>query len=213
LDDIADGWQRLASHVDHVEDDVIRTVNKIDNWHGEGADAALTHLNDVRTGYKDAAGYIEKIPGVLRKLSDEISDAQRIINNVIDTVDSNNHLHIDAETGEVDTPSGVAPGDRRTDDELQHDRSAATDLTSKVKKALEDVTAADQTARSALEKLSPAEAGLELEVTGSDNTVAADAIPDADSSPKEVHKWWSSLNPMQQESAIHSHAEKIGGLD
>lgn len=104
LDDIADSRERLANHSDHVEDDVKRTVGKIDNWHGESADAALTHLNNVRMGYKDATEYIEKLPRVLRTLSDEISDAQQTINDVIDIVDSNNHLHIDPETGEVAPP-------------------------------------------------------------------------------------------------------------
>lgn len=108
IDDIADGWQRLVSHLDHVEDDVKRTVGKIDNWHGEGADAALNHLDDVRTGYNDATECIEKIPGALRTLSDEISDAQRTINDVTDTIDSNNHLHIDAET--VDANNAVFIG-------------------------------------------------------------------------------------------------------
>jgi len=113
----------------------------------------------------------------------------------------------------VHTGNGVAPGDRRDQDTVQEDQQTAQDLTKFNEQAVADATEADHTAKGWLAKLTPAATGLEQEVTGSDNTVAADAIPDGDTSPSKVHKWWDSLNPAQQESVLHDHPGKIGGLD
>src|SRR5699024_2117911 len=115
--------------------------------------------------------------------------------------------------GEVVTGSGVAPGDRRDEDEIAHDQARAEKLTGQVEDAVGDVTEADRVANTALKELLPSAAGLEREVTGSDNTVAAGDIPGDDASPKQVNKWWNNLTPLQQESAIYSHGDKIGSLD
>src|SRR5699024_8718832 len=115
--------------------------------------------------------------------------------------------------GEVVTGSGVAPGDRRDEDEIAHDQARAEKLTGQVEDAVGAATEADRVANTALKELLPSAAGLEREVTGSDNTVAAGDIPGDDASPKQVNKWWNNLTPLQQESAIYSHGDKIGSLD
>lgn len=73
--DLADRWERLASELEHTGEDIKRTVSTIDGWHGAGADAAFAHFHDVRSGYEDAAEHVERIPRVLRTLSNEITAA------------------------------------------------------------------------------------------------------------------------------------------
>src|SRR5699024_7779157 len=136
------------------------------------------------------------------------------IHRVIDAVNENDELYIrDDETGEVHTGNGVAPGDRRDQDTVQEDQATAQELTKLSEQAVSDATEADHTAKGRLAKLTPTAAGLEQDLGGSDNTVAAGDIPEAGTSPSKVHKWWDSLNPVQQESVLHRHGDTIGALD
>lgn len=211
-DDIADRWSRLGTQLEATGDDVKSTAGRLDGWSGEAADAAREHFADIRSEYDTAAEYIGTIPSVLRELSDAITAAQETVNGVVETVDSNNNLFLDRDTGEVEA-RGPSPGDHRSEEERKQDLEAAEELNGTVREALEEVREADRVAASALAEASPDAAGLELEATGAGNTVSPADLPGADASAQDVTEWWDGLTPMQQESAITTHGDAIGSMD
>ncbi|WP_298176038.1 alpha/beta hydrolase [Saccharomonospora sp.] len=210
FDDMADEWARLASQLTATAGDIKTTVGGLDGWQGEAADAARAHFDDVRSGYDTAAEYIEKIPPALRNLADAITEAQQTVDGVADSVSY--PLSLNTETGEVHVAHG-GPGDTRTDEEKQRDRDKAQELTDTVQAALEAVTEADQVATQALDQALPSAAGLELEAIGEGNVVYPSDLPGQGASPEDVKQWWDSLTPMEQESAIYTHGDILGGMD
>jgi pimeloyl-ACP methyl ester carboxylesterase len=211
-DDIADKWARLASQLSTTAGDIRTTSSALDGWRGDAADAARAHFEDVRSGYQISAEYIEKIPPALRDLSDTVTRAQTTVYGVIEAVDASHVLFLDPETGSVRAGAG-GPGDMRGDEEKERDRQVADELSETVRRALEDVADADRSASSALEQALPSAAGLELEAVGEGNIVTPGQIPGEDASPAEVKQWWDSLTPMEQESAIYTHGDVLGGMD
>lgn len=212
FDDIADNWARLAGQLAATAGDVKAALGELDGWRGDAADVARAHFDDVRAGYEKAAEYIERIPPKLRELSDTITETQRTVNGVVETVESNYVLSIDPESGEVRAGFG-GPGDSRTDDEKERDRRTAAELTGVVRDALALVAEADQVASAALDEAMPSAAGLELEAVGSGNVITPGDLPGDNASPEEIKRWWDGLTPMEQESAIHTHGDVIGGMD
>lgn len=212
FDDIADKWSRLAGQLTATASDIKTTLGKLDGWRGEAAEAARAHFEDVRAEYSTAAEYIEKIPPALRDLSDAITAAQGTVDGVMSTVDSTYLLSVNRDTGEVRAGAG-GPGDMRTDEEKEADRQTARELTETIQGALEDVREADQVASAALGETMPSAAGLELEAIGEGNVIYPGDIPGADASARDVKDWWDSLTPMEQESAIYTHGDVIGGMD
>lgn len=212
-DDIASQWATLATELDGLAGDVKQAAGGLDDWSGEASEAAREHLADVRNGYATAAEYIEGIPAVLRALSDEISTAQKQINDAIATAEAHNKVWVDPETGEAGTPPGGAPGDMRNDDQIAADKALVEELNATISGAVANATEADQVASGKLDDLMPAEAGLTLEATGAENIVRPGQLPDEDMPPAEVKEWWDELTPMQQESAIYTHGDRIGSMD
>ncbi|MBA0125147.1 alpha/beta hydrolase [Haloechinothrix sp. YIM 98757] len=212
-DDIADQWARLAGELDATARDIKRAAGGLDGWSGEAADMAREHIADVRSGYDTAAEYIDRIPGVLRTLSDAISDAQERVNRAVDTAEARDMVHVDRVTGAVSTPPGVAPGDMRTDEQLAADRELVTELNDAITAAVADATEADRVASRQLDDLMPDDAGLSSEAVGSGNIVTPSELPQDDWSAAEVKEWWDELTPMQQESAIYTHGDSIGTMD
>ena len=127
-------------------------------------------------------------------------------------MDSTYLLSVDPDTGQVRAGAG-GPGDMRTEEEKEANRQTARDLTETVQGALEDVREADQAASSALGETLPSAAGLELEAVGEGNIITPSDIPGDGASAQDVKQWWDSLTPMQQESAIYTHGDVIGGMD
>ncbi|WP_277068916.1 alpha/beta hydrolase [Saccharomonospora viridis] len=210
FDDMAAEWARLAGQLTATAGDLKTAAGGLDGWQGEAADAARAHIDDVRSGYDTAAEYLEKVPPALRDLSDAIIEAQQTVDGVVESVSY--PLSLNAETGEVRASNG-GPGDLRTDEEKERDRQRAQELTDTVQAALEAVNEADQVATQALNQALPSAAGLELEAVGEGNVVYPSDIPGENASPKDVKQWWDSLTPMEQESAIYTHGEVIGGMD
>ncbi|SFA84442.1 Alpha/beta hydrolase [Amycolatopsis marina] len=211
-DGIADRWSRLAGELTATASDIKTTLGKLDGWTGDAGEAARAHFEDVGAEYGTAAEYIEKIPPALRDLSDAITEAQTTVNGVMETVDSTYILSVNPETGEVRAGAG-GPGDMRTDEEKAAARQTASELTETIQGALEDVREADRAAASALGETLPSAAGLTLEAVGAGNIITPSDIPGDDASAQDVKKWWDSLTPMQQESAIYTHGDVIGGMD
>ncbi|SNR80713.1 Alpha/beta hydrolase [Haloechinothrix alba] len=212
-DDIADQWARLAGELDATARDIKRAAGGLDGWSGDAADMAREHIVDVRSGYDTAAEYIDRIPGVLRTLSDAVTDAQERVNRAVDTAEARDKVHVDRATGTVSTPSGVAPGDMRTDEQLAADRELVTELNEAITAAVADATEADRVAYRQLGDLMPDDAGLSSEAVGSGNIVTPSELPQDDWSAAEVKNWWDELTPMQQESAIYTHGDSIGSMD
>jgi pimeloyl-ACP methyl ester carboxylesterase/uncharacterized protein YukE len=212
FDDIADQWARLAGQLTATASDIKTRLGKLDGWRGDAAEAARAHFEDVRSEYSTTAEYIEKIPPALRDLSDAITEAQGTVDGVMSTVDSTYLLSVNRDTGEVRAGAG-GPGDMRTDDEKEADRQTARELTETIQGALEDVREADQVASAALGETLSSAAGLELEAVGEGNVVYPSDIPGDGASAQDVKDWWDSLTPMEQESAIYTHGDVIGGMD
>ncbi|EHR61449.1 alpha/beta hydrolase [Saccharomonospora cyanea] len=212
FDDLAEAWSRLAEELTATSSDVKTTVGGLDGWHGQAADTARTHFEDVRSSYDTAAEYIERIPRALRNLSDVVTGAQRTVDDVVETVDAYRSFSLDPDTGEVRADSGGLL-DWRSDEEKARDRNTAQELTDTVRSVLTAVTEADQVATAALAQALPSAAGLELEAIGEGNVLHPADLPGDDASPQEVRQWWDSLTPMEQESAIYTHGDVIGGLD
>ncbi|MGH3516580.1 MAG: alpha/beta hydrolase [Haloechinothrix sp.] len=212
FDDMASKWSRLASELDSTSGDIKRTLGGLDGWNGDAANAAREHFGDVRAGYDTAAECIEKIPPVLRDLSDAISDAQEKVNGAMETVDSTYILRVDQATGQVRAGFG-GPGDSRSDEERANDEALARELSEVITGALSDVNDADQEASRKLAELMPEEAGLELDAVGDGNVVRPSDIPGDNKTPEDVKQWWDQLTPMEQESAIYTHGDRIGGMD
>ncbi|GAA1250961.1 hypothetical protein GCM10009676_42160 [Prauserella halophila] len=210
FDNLASKWSRLAGELSSTDSDLASAARSLANWSGEAADTARSHIGDVRGGYSTAAEYIEKIPPALRTLSDAVSEAQKTVNNVVETVESSGRLQVQTDGTVRAIPGG--PGDTRTDEEKQAASDLAEELTGKISGALSTVNEADRTAVSALDKATPQSAGLELEATGEGNVVAPADIP-RDASAAKVKEWWDELSPTEQESAIYTHGDVIGGLD
>ncbi|TLW94587.1 alpha/beta hydrolase [Saccharomonospora piscinae] len=211
-DDMADHWARLASNLSATGGDIKTAVDGLADWGGEAAEAARAHFADVRSGYDTAAEYLEKVPPALRALADAITEAQDVIDGVANTVDSHRNLALDGGSGEV-REIGGGPGDHRSEDERRRDRETAQDLSDTVRAALDDATEADRIATTALDSASPDSAGLELEAVGASNIITPSDIPGDDATPAEVKRWWDSLTPMEQESAVYTHGDMIGGMD
>lgn len=209
FDELADRWARLAGQLSAVAADIGTTGGLLDGWHGEAAAAARAHVGDVRSGYRTSAEYIELIPPALRELSDAIETARSTVDGVAGSVKY--PLSLNEQTGTVVATHG-GPGDTRTEEEKEQDRRTAAELTSTIQGALDDVREADQAATAALDKATPSAAVLDLEAVGGDNIVTPAEIP-GDASPAEVTRWWDSLTPMEQESAVYTHGDVIGGMD
>ncbi|MDV6011831.1 alpha/beta hydrolase [Haloechinothrix sp. LS1_15] len=212
-DDIADQWARLASELDGTALDIKQATGGLDGWSGDAAEMAREHIDGVRAGYDTAAEYIDRIPRVLRTLSDAITDAQRRVNDAIATAEAHRIVHVDRETGEVSTPPGHAPGDFRSDEQVAADRALAEELDEAIAAAVADATEADQVASRQLGDLMPEDAGLGLRAVGSGSVVTPSRLPQDDWSPARVRQWWDELTPMQQESAIYTHGDRIGSVD
>ncbi|PRX49008.1 alpha/beta hydrolase family protein [Prauserella shujinwangii] len=211
-DDLADRWALLAGQLTATATDLKTTLGGLDGWQGDAADTARAHFDDVRAGYDTAGEYLERIPPALRDLADAIIEAQRTVDGVMRAVDSSHVLSVDPLTGQVRAVFG-GPGDRRTDEEKECDRQTAEELTGTVRQALRAVGEADQVASAALDEARPAAAGLELEAVAGGDLVTPSDLPGADASPAEVKRWWDSLTPMEQESAIYTHGDVLGGTD
>jgi uncharacterized protein YukE/pimeloyl-ACP methyl ester carboxylesterase len=211
FDDAADQWARLSEELTATSGDIGRAVANLDGWHGDAADAARAHFADVRSAYDTAAEYLERIPPALRALSDAVTSAQDTVEGVVATVDASRVLSLDTETGVVTADGGWF--DFRSDEEKRRDRQVAEELTDTVRSALTAVTEADEVATKALADLMPSDAGLELQAIGEGNVVRPGDLPAPDASPQQVKDWWDSLTPMEQESAIYTHGDVIGGLD
>ncbi|CAM3011823.1 alpha/beta fold hydrolase [Saccharomonospora xinjiangensis] len=212
LDDLADAWARVAEELTATASDIKTAVGGLDGWHGQAADTARTHFEEVRTSYDTAAEYIEKVPPALRALSDVITGAQSTVDDVIDTVNAYDSFSLNADTGEVTADSGGL-FDWRSDEEKQRDRNTAEELTDTVRSVLTAVTEADEVATTALEQALPSAAGLDLHAVGDGNVLSPADVPGEDTSPQDVKRWWDSLTPMEQEAAIYTHGDLIGGLD
>ncbi|MBB3049623.1 pimeloyl-ACP methyl ester carboxylesterase/uncharacterized protein YukE [Prauserella isguenensis] len=210
FDNLANKWSRLAGELSSTDSDLGSAARSLEGWSGEAADTARSHVTDVRGGYATAAEYMEKIPPALRTLSDAVSDAQKTVNGVVETVESSGHLRVQTDGTVRAIPGG--PGDMRSDDEKQAASDLADELTGKISRALSAVNEADRTAVSALTKATPEAAGLELEATGADHVITPSDIP-SDASPAEVKEWWDGLSPTEQESAVYTHGDVIGGMD
>ncbi|GAA1212671.1 alpha/beta hydrolase [Prauserella alba] len=210
FDNLANKWSRLAGELSSTDSDLAAAARPLEGWSGDAGDTARSHIGDVRDGYSTAAEYIERIPPALRTLSDAVSEAQKTVSSVAETVDSNGHLRLQQDGTVRAIPGG--PGDMRSDDEKQAASDLADELTGKLSRALKAAREADRTAVSALDKATPESAGLELEATGEGNIVTPADIP-RDASAAEVKQWWDELSPTEQESAIYTHGDVIGGLD
>ncbi|EHK86560.1 alpha/beta hydrolase [Saccharomonospora azurea SZMC 14600] len=211
FDDAADQWARLSEELTATAGDIKTAVSDLDGWHGDAADAARTHFDDVRSAYDTASEYLERIPPALRALSDVVTGGQETIEGVVATVDASRVLSLDSETGVVTADGGWF--DFRGDEEKKRDREVADELTDTVRSVLTAVNEADDVATKALAALMPSDAGLELEAVGEGNVVRSADLPADDASPQQIKDWWDSLTPMEQESAIYTHGDVIGGLD
>ncbi|SNR53553.1 Alpha/beta hydrolase [Haloechinothrix alba] len=211
-EDIAAGWARPASALEATSDDIKREVAGLGGWWGDAADVARDHLSDVRREYRTTVEYAERVSAVLRTLADSVSDAQQRIGRVMEIVDSTYLLSVDPDTGTVRANAG-GPGDTRTDEEKAENRRLAEELGEEIQAAVDDATEADQAASRQLNDLMPADAGLELQATGADRVVRPSDFPDAGDSAAEVKEWWDELSPLERESAIYTHPDRVGSLD
>ncbi|OLT40716.1 alpha/beta hydrolase [Saccharomonospora sp. CUA-673] len=210
FDELAKKWERLAGELSSTGTDLKAATGRIEDWTGDAADTARDHIGDVRGGFATAVEHIERIPGVLRTLSDAISEAQETVNRIVEAAESTQYLTVESD-GTVRAVSD-GPQDARSDEEQRANAERAEEMTQVVTSTLQQVSEADRTARDALEEAAPDAAGLQLEVTGDGHVLGKSDIPH-DASPQDVKDWWDSLSPTEQESAIYNHPELIGGMD
>jgi hypothetical protein len=197
-------WQRTAEALRARSGDLEAKLTGLDSWSGTSADTAKATFADYRKRLIESADVVGRIPPVFYTAGPLVGDAHRRLRHAVDEARSAG-LEVDVDTGRVtislapSTPMGV-------------DLSRRAEIQEWVDSAVADATRADNEAAEALRKLTAQAAGLAP--ASSDTTVAASAtaIPSG-GAPADVKRWWDALSPMEQESLLFTHADRIGQLD
>jgi hypothetical protein len=217
----AQKWQALATQVDARGKDIDAHIAALGDWQGQTADAAKANLSTKRAALGKAADQLAKIPPVLGGLHQTLDPLRDKLRAAMATAQSN-LLEIGPD-GTV-TPAAVVAAPPETvptpppmpgqPAPAPPDINAlARELTTEVQGILRQATDADQQAAGALQGLTAAASGLAPAANDATLQAAAIAIPGPGTSPADVHKWWASLSPAQQESILFMHGDAIGGLD
>ena len=200
-----------ARGCNEASDILARFCNVYDNTitqvagYARQADAARTHANKKGADGKTDPDMQKRLPGKIEQFERDAEDAKKALaRSAMDAASA-----IDALTSRVaPVSSKLSPSQIR---QQVNNEFHMTGLKGDPNGKLTD----DE----ALELLGAAEQAVPITAINADGSVdyaEADKTPTPPrrgSSPKEVHDWWISLSPMQQNAVLQKQCAKVGNLD
>lgn len=200
-------WQGLAEDIDNAAEQLIRDTRELeDAWpQGPASQAAYEKVARLRAEVSNAYPPARRICQALSHHADGVDDLRQLARELVDAA-GRAGFHVDKGTGAVSVPAvtALAPGT----DPAAAIQSYADQIAALVGNArsLDDSTANAinvnlPDARTGFGSLSPAAVSRD------------DLLGQKNRDPKDVHAWWLSLTPEQQEAAIAAYPDLVGWLD
>lgn len=201
----ARNWRRAADGIRDRGTDLALTLHKLDDWTGTAADAAKPTFTAHRQRYADAAAVMSQIPAVLDEAARRFTDTRgRAVRITEEATRHGWHFRPDGTLIVEGSGVGSVP--------IANLEPHAARLQDAIRAVIDETTRIDTDIATALRRLSAQSAGL-APPDPQTTAAAATPIPPRGTSPTDVHAWWTSLSPMQQESLLFTHAAAIGSLD
>jgi uncharacterized protein YukE len=200
-------WQGLAEDIDNAAEQLIRDTRALeDAWpQGSASQAAYDKVARLRAEVSNAYPPARRIYQALLHHADAVADLRQLAQELMDAV-GRAGFQVDKATGVVSLPAvtALAPGT----DPAAAMQSYADQIAALVgnARALDDSTANAITVN-----VPDPRAGfgsLSLGAVSRD-----DLLGQKNRDPKDVHAWWLSLTPEQQEAAIAAYPDLVGWLD
>lgn len=200
-------WQGLAEDVDNAAEQLIRDTRELeDAWpQGPASEAAYDKVARLRAEVSNAYPPARRIYQALLHHADAVADLRQMAQQLTDEV-GRAGFQVDKSTGVVSVPAvtALAPG---TDP-----AAAMQAYADQVASLVGNARALDDSTANAISVNVPdTQAGfgsLSLAAVSRD-----DLLGQKNRDPKDVHAWWLSLTPAQQEAAIAAHPDVVGWLD
>ena len=200
-------WQGLAEDVDNACEQLIRDTRALeDAWsQGPASRAAYDKVARLRAEVSNAYPPARRIYQVLLHHADAVADLRQMAQELADAV-GRAGFQVDKTTGVVSVPAvtALAPG---TDP-----AAAMQSYADQVAALVGNARALDDSTANAISVNVPdARAGfgsLSLSAVSRE-----DLLGQKNRDPKDVHAWWLSLTPAQQEAAIAAYPDLVGWLD
>lgn len=200
-------WKALAEDIDNAAEQLIRDTRALeDAWpQGPASQTAYEKVARLRAKVGNAYPPAQRIYQALLHHADAVADLRQMAQDLTDAA-GRAGFHVDKSTGVVSAPAVTAltPGT----DPVAAMQSYADQIAALVgnARAVDDTTANTITVN-----LPDAQAGF-----GSLSLVDVsrdDLLEQKNRDPRDVHAWWLSLTPEQQEAAIAAYPELVGWLD
>ncbi|MET8147822.1 alpha/beta hydrolase [Actinoplanes sp. NPDC049668] len=200
-------WQGLAEDIDNAAEQLIRDTRSLeDAWpQGPASRAAYEKAARLRAELSNAYPPARRIYQALLHHADAVADLRHLAQELMDAA-GRAGFRVDKTTGAVSAPevTALAPGT----DPAAAMRAYADEIAALLgnARALDDSTANAITVN--MPDPRTGFGSLSLAAVSRDDLLAQKGRD-----PKQVHAWWLSLTPEQQEAAIAAHPDLVGWLD
>ena len=205
----AAAWTDMAEDIDNAAEEVIRGSRDIEDvWpSGPAAEAAWKRAAELRAEVSNPYNPCRRIGQALREHADTVRALQEQLRGITTSA---------AQAGlDVDIAAGTVTAPQRMYDETTSPHLVAQQVSGYVGQlqgVLDRAVESDERCADAIAvNLPDPKAGfgsLSLRPVSRQDLAGQKGRP-----PKDVHAWWESLTPEQQEQAIRDHPELVGRLD
>lgn len=201
-------WHRLAQGIDDAAEQVIRSTRDVgEAWPaGAGSVAAVRRATALRAEVSNAYNPAKRIADAMEHHAYAMSGLRRQAEEIVASARQAGY-HVDLVTGETTAPpsadmaGGLDRSSRSTESVLQHLPTVVDHA-----RAQDDATAD----RISVNVPSP---GAGFGTGQLDGVSPAVLEAQSERSPAEIHAWWESLTPLQQEQVLREFPELVGRMD
>lgn len=201
-------WHRLAQGIDDTAEQVIRSTRDVgDAWPGgAGSAAAVRRATTLRAEVSNAYNPAKRIAEAMEHHAYAMSGLRRQAEEIVASARQAGY-HVDLATGVTTAPpsadmaGGLDRSSRSTESVLQYLPTVVDHA-----RAQDDATAN----RISVNVPSP---GAGFGTGQLDGVSRAVLEAQSERSPAEIHAWWESLTPLQQEQVLREFPELVGRMD
>lgn len=201
-------WHRLAQGIDDTAEQVIRSTRDVgDAWPGgAGSAAAVRRATALRAEVSNAYNPAKRIADAMENHAYAMSGLRRQAEEIVSSARQAGY-HVDLVTGATTAPpsadmaGGLDRSSRSTESVLQH-----------LPTVVDYARAQDEATANSISVNVPSRgAGFG---TGQLDGVSRSVLQaQSERSPAEIHAWWESLTPLQQEQVLREFPELVGRMD